>query len=85
MANLGRELLASFTQHSGNSAAATDAAGVKQASAEDGDPGAVSTLIQYAKSNPQVVQSAASAFMQRNPGALTSLAPGLIQGILSRL
>ena len=84
-ASLGSELLAALTQHTGGAASAMDATGVTQQSVTSGEPGAVSALVQYAKSNPQVLQAAASAFMQRNPAALTSLAPGLIQGILGRL
>ncbi len=84
-ANLGQELLAAFTAHTGDASTATNAAGVSPAAVASGEPGAVGALLQYAKQNPQVIQAAASAFMQRNPAALTSLAPGLIQGIMSRL
>jgi hypothetical protein len=50
-----------------------------------GSPQGVAALIDYAKSNPQVLQQAASAFMQRNPAALQQLAPGLLQGIMGHL
>jgi hypothetical protein len=88
LSNLGQELLHAYTNHqsySGDANSATQEAGVSQAAVAAGDPGAVGTMIQFAKMHPEVLQSAATAFMQRNPAALTQLAPGLLQGILGRL
>jgi hypothetical protein len=88
LASLGQQLLHAYTNHDnavGDANAATQEAGVSQAAVASGDPGAVGTLIQYAKMHPEVLQSAASAFMQHNPGAISQLAPGLLQGIMGRL
>ena len=85
---LGQQLLESFTNHPASTEdanAATAAAGVSPAAVASGDQGAIGALLNYAKSNPQVLQSAASAFMQKNPGAIAQLAPGLLQGIMGRL
>lgn len=87
-AGLGQQLLQAFTHHSGaagDSSAAARQAGVSEADVAAGDPGAVGTLVQFAKSHPEVLQTAASAFMQKNPSALGQLAPGLIEGVLGRL
>jgi hypothetical protein len=88
IANLGSQLLQTFANHPASTtdaAGAAQAAGVSQDAVAAGEPGAVAQLIAYAKSNPQVLQSAASDFMQGNPGAITQLAPGLFQGILARI
>ncbi len=88
LSNLGQELLHAYTNHqsyAGDANTATQEAGVSQAAVAAGDPGAVGTMIALAKNNPQVLQAAASAFLQHNPAAITSLAPGLLQGILGRL
>ncbi len=86
VAQLGRHLLQSFTNSSGAGASETAAAaGTTEAAVAAGDGGAVGALIAYAKGNPQVLQEAANAFIQRNPGAIAQLAPGLLQGIASRL
>ncbi len=86
--SLGQHLLQTYTQHSdvaGDANTATQAAGVSQDAVAAGDPSAISTMLQFAKNNPQILQTAASAFMQHNPGAIASLAPGLLQGIMGRL
>ncbi len=88
LSNLGQQLLSSYTNHasySGDANSATQEAGVSQDAVAAGEPGAVGTLIQFAKNHPEVLQNAASAFMQKNPGALSSLSPGLLQGIMGRL
>ena len=88
LASLGQQLLHAYTNHDnsvGDANAATQEAGVSQAAVASGDPGAVGTLIQYAKMHPEVLKSAATAFMQHNPGAIAQLAPGLLQGIMGRL
>jgi len=88
ISGLGQQLLQSFTNHAsyaGDANSATQEAGVSQAAVAAGDPGAVGMLINMAKNNPAVLQSAASSFLGKNPNALTQLAPGLLQGILGRL
>ena len=88
VASLGKQLLETFTNHSGFSGdanAAAQQAGVSQSAVAAGEPGAVGSLIQFAKNNPAILQTAASAFMQRNPSAIGQLAPGLLQGIMGRL
>lgn len=88
VASLGKQLLESFTNHgsfAGDGNAAAQQAGVTQDAVASGQPGAVGALLQFAKSNPAVLQTAASAFMQRNPGAIGQLAPQLLQGIMGRL
>ena len=97
---LGQQLLSTYTQHSsyaGDANTATQEAGVSQDAVAAGDQGAVGTMIAFAKNHPEILQSAAtpnslqadrvlaSAFMQKNPSALTSLAPGLLQGIMGKL
>jgi hypothetical protein len=85
---LGQQLLSTYTQHSsyaGDANTATQEAGVTQDAVAAGDQGAVGTLIAFAKNHPEVLQTAATAFMQKNPSALTSLAPGLLQGIMGKL
>lgn len=88
IASLGTQLLHSFTNSpdpNEDANTAAQGAGVAQADVAAGDTGAVASLIAYAKNNPQVLQSAASAFMQRNPQAIMALAPGLLQGIMGRM
>ncbi len=85
---LGQQLLTSFTNHpayNGDANTAADDAGVSQAAVAAGDPGAIGMLINMAKNNPAVLQNAASTFLGNNPGAISSLAPGLLQGIMGRL
>ncbi len=88
LSSLGGELLQSFTNHagfSGDANSAAQAAGVSQDAVASGDPGAIGTLMQFAKGHPGVLQAAAGAFLQKNPGAISSLAPGLLQGVMGRL
>ncbi|MBD5634407.1 MAG: hypothetical protein IAI49_07995 [Candidatus Eremiobacteraeota bacterium] len=88
LANLGQQLLSSYTNHpsyAGDANTATQEAGVTQGDVAAGDPTAVGTLLQFAKNHQQVLQDAASSFVQKNPSALGGLAPGLLQGIMSRL
>ena len=85
---LGQQLLATFTNHAafpGDGAQAAVAAGTDADAVASGSPSAVSALIAYAKDNPAVLQNAASAFLERNPGAIGQLAPGLLNGIMARL
>jgi hypothetical protein len=85
---LGQHLLETFTSHqaySGDGAQAAAEAGTSAEAVASGSPAAISSLVEYAKGHPEVLQTAASAFMQRNPGALTQLAPGLLGGIMAKL
>ncbi len=85
---LGQELLSAFNnrQDSGADAtSATQAAGVSREAVAGGEPGAIGALVQYAKAHPEVLKSAMSTFLQKNPGAVGSLAPGLLQGVMGRL
>jgi hypothetical protein len=88
LSNLGQQLLSSYTNHAsyaGDANSATQEAGVSQDAVAAGEPGALGLMLQFAKNHPEVLQNAASAFMQKNPGAIGSLAPGLLQGIMGRL
>jgi hypothetical protein len=81
-------LLSSYTNHPsypGDANSATQEAGVSQDAVAAGEPGALGTMLQFAKNHPEVLQNAASAFMQKNPGAIAQLAPGLLQGIMGKL
>jgi hypothetical protein len=85
---LGQQMLQTFTSHSayqGDGAQAAQEAGTSQEAVASGSPDAVSSIVAYAKNNPQVLQAAATAFMQRNPQALQQLAPGLLSGIMDRI
>jgi hypothetical protein len=85
---LGQHLLQEFGNHpsfDGDGAAAASAAGTSQDEVASGSPSAVSSLIDYARSNPAVLQQAAQAFVQRNPEALKQLAPDLLSGIMARI
>ncbi len=79
-AQLGQHLLDAFTNHAsfnGTGADAAQAAGTSAEAVASGSPDAISSIVNYAKSNPQILQAAATAFMTRNPSALASLIPGL--------
>ena len=87
LSSLGQQLLHAYTNnqsYSGDANSATQEAGVSQAAVASGDPGAVGMMLQFAKMHPEVLQTAASAFMQKNPSALGALAPTLLQGIMGR-
>lgn len=88
LSKLGGELLQAFNNKGGavpDASGAAQAAGVSQNAVASGEPGAVGALLQYAKAHPDVLKSAAGAFLQKNPSAVSSLAPGLLQGIMGRL
>jgi hypothetical protein len=87
LTGLGQTLLQSFTNNAGaqSGADAAQAAGTDAQAVASGAPNAVAALINYAKNNPQVLQGAASSFLQNNPSAIGQLAPGLLSGILARL
>ncbi|MGH7728576.1 MAG: hypothetical protein ACREM2_07295 [Vulcanimicrobiaceae bacterium] len=84
---LGQQLLQTFTNHTafnGDGAAAATAAGTSSAAVASGDSGAIGQLISYAKGNPQILQAASAAFVQHNPQALESMAPGFLQQIAGK-
>jgi hypothetical protein len=88
LVGLGQTLLQTFTNHAsfpGDGAAAAQAAGTDAQAVASGAPNAISALINFAKSNPQVLQSAAASFLKNDPNAIGQLAPGLLSGILGRL
>ncbi len=88
VAALGQRLLETFTAHpsyQGDGAQAAAEAGTSEAEVASGSPNAVASLIDYARSHPEVLQAASSAFVQRNPEALQQLAPELLSGIMGRL
>jgi hypothetical protein len=61
-------------------------AGVPTDDAKDGDPQAVSSLVQHASSNdPSSLKDAAISFISNNPQLIQQYAPKLLQGILGRL
>jgi hypothetical protein len=70
---------------SGDAAQVTQNAGTTPDAVSSGSPNAISSLIEYCKSNPAVLQAATTALAQRNPEALQQMAPGLISGIMGRL
>jgi len=62
--NLGGQLLQAFSQHSGFQGDGSDAAAQAGTNADDvaqGNPGALSSLIGFAQSHPEVLQKAMSA------------------------
>jgi hypothetical protein len=87
LSNLGQQLLSSYTNHQSYPGDANSAqeAGVSQDAVAAGEPGALATMLQFAKNHPEVLQNAASAFMQKNPAAISQLVPGLLQGIMGKL
>ncbi len=88
LSGLGRQLLQAFNNHSaasGDASAAAQQAGTSEDAVASGDPSAVGSLLQLAQSHQGLLQSAASSFLQKNPGAIGQLAPGLLQGIMGRL
>ncbi len=70
----------------GTSEAAVAGAGVPTDDAKDGNPAALSSLVQHASSNdPSSLKDAAISFISNNPQLIQQYAPKLIQGILGRL
>jgi len=85
---LGRQLLASFTSHPASPVDADTAsqlAGTNSTAVASGEPAAIGALLNYAKAHPQVLQGAASAFMQSHPGVVSQLSPDLLHGIMAKL
>ena len=85
---LGQELLSAFNNHpaspaDGDTAAA--AAGTSSDAVAAGEPGAVGSLIDYAKQHPELLSQASQAFTQGNISSLSQMAPGFVNEILGRL
>jgi hypothetical protein len=79
-AQLGQQLLQAFTNHvpyTGDGAQAAQAAGTTADAVASGAPSALSSIIDYAKAHPEVLQTAATAFATKNPQVLTQLLPSL--------
>jgi hypothetical protein len=84
---LGQQLLQTFTDHPASQddgPSAAEQAGTNAQEVQQGSPGGLRALIAYAQANPQVLQTAVSAFVERNPGALAQLSPGLLQQFASK-
>ena len=80
-ASLGQHLLDAFTNHvpyTGTGAEAAADAGTSAEAVAAGSPGAIGTLIDYAKAHPEIIQTATAAFVQRNPAVLAQLGPALL-------
>ena len=87
LASFGQQMLSTFTSHDaypGDGAAAAAAAGTSAEAVASGAPNAISSLITYAQSNPQVMQACMTAFQERNPAALAQFAPGLLQHLTGK-
>jgi hypothetical protein len=85
---LGSQLLAAFNNHPASPAdadTAANAAGTSTEAVAAGDPGAVGSLIDYAKEHPELLSTATQAFTQGNIASLSSMAPGFVSEIVSRL
>ena len=82
--SLGQHLLDAFTNHvpfTGTGAEAAAQAGTSAEAVQSGNPGAVGSLIDFAKGHPEVIQAATSAFLERNPALLTQLGPSLMANL----
>jgi hypothetical protein len=80
-ASLGQHLLDAFTNHvpfTGTGADAAAQAGTSEAAVQSGDPGAVGALINYAKAHPEIIQTATTAFLERNPAVLAQIGPSVL-------
>lgn len=79
--SLGQHLLDAFTNHEpyiGTGAQAAAEAGTSAESVQNGVPGAIGTLIEYAKAHPEVIQAATTAFLTRNPSVLAEIGPAVL-------
>jgi hypothetical protein len=83
-AGLAQTIIGLLANHGGSARDLEAQTGVSADAAAAGDPGAVQSLIDYAKNNPGLLQAATSAFVERNPDAIAQFAPGLVRGILGR-
>lgn len=83
-ASLGQHLLDAFTNHvpyTGTGAEAATAAGTTAEAVQSGEPGALGSIIDYAKGHPEVIQAATSAFLTKNPGVLAQIGPAVLGGL----
>jgi hypothetical protein len=69
----------------GKSEDAVQDAGVPTDDAKDGDPEALTQLLQHAASDPSSLKDAAVTYITGNPQLIAQYAPKLLQGILGRL
>ena len=83
-AGLAQTILGLLANHGASAQNLEEQTGTSAEAAASGDPDAVSSLIDYAKNNPGLLQAATSAFVERNPQALAQFAPGLLSGIMGR-
>jgi hypothetical protein len=88
IAQLGQSLLAAFNNHPASPAdgdTASNAAGTDSGAVASGEPGAVGSLIDYAKEHPELLSTASRAFTQGNIASLQQMSPGFVGEIMSRL
>lgn len=86
-ASLGQHVLDAFTNHQGFSGTGADAAqqaGTTEEAVQSGSPGALQSILDYAKGHPEIMQTASTAFMTKNPGILASLGPSLLGGLFNK-
>jgi hypothetical protein len=88
IAQLGQSLLSAFDSHPASPSdaeGASAAAGATSDAVASGDPGAVGSLIDYAKQHTELLSTATQAFTQGNIASLSQMAPGFVSEIMSRL
>jgi hypothetical protein len=83
-AELAQTVLGALGQN-GTSESDVQAAGVATDDAKNGDPNALSALLQHAAGDPGSLKDAAVSYITNNPQLLQQFAPRLMQGILGRL
>ena len=81
---LAQTVLGALGQN-GTSESDVQDAGVPTDDAKNGDPDALSALLQHAASDPGSLKDAAVSYITNNPQLLQQYAPKLMQGILGRL
>lgn len=82
--NLAASLLSALGRH-GQSADDVSAAGVDTDAAAAGDKSSVIDLIEHAKDHPEALQSAVMDYVKSNPQVVEQFAPPFLKGILGRL
>jgi hypothetical protein len=83
-AELAQTVLGALGQNGSSESDVADA-GVPTDDAKNGDPDALSALLQHAASDPGSLKDAAVSYITNNPQLLQQYAPRLMQGILGRL
>jgi hypothetical protein len=83
-AGLAQTVLGALGQNGTDESTVQDA-GVATDDAKNGDPDALSALLQHAASDPASLKEAAIAYATSHPELLKQYAPNLMQGILGRL